>query len=82
MLFRSEEVGESAEGILLELAHALEQLEKEGWGSSLPIEQVGGDIFRFDFHPEFTFEYRRETERDAVKQPVRVHLYLMTLLRR
>lgn len=79
------ELGEAAAISVLEaLGRALRKLDAYDWGGSLPLEPHGryGDSYRYLFHEQFALILRRETERDATKQPVLIRLYLKNLVRR
>lgn len=71
-------MGEEAKAILHDLARAVIDLDNYKWDGSLPIKPYGlyGDEFSFAFHAQYVFIFRRYTERDERKQPVRVHIYL------
>ena len=79
-----EALGDAADAILRDLACSLTALESYNWDGSLPIAPygIGGDSFIYAFHREYAFTFRRHTERDTAKNPVRVRMYLKLLLRR
>jgi hypothetical protein len=77
-----EMLGAAADGVLLKLALAVKALADYEWDGSLPLEPHGwvGDSFAYPFAPGFALVFRRATDRDETKRPVRIHLYLKSVM--
>ena len=58
-------------------------LENYIWDGSLDINKHGrdGKTFSYEFTPGYVVTFKRETERDVEKKPIRVILYLKTIER-
>ena len=79
-----EEIGAEADAVLTALFAAVKQLEDQRAMSSLPLAPYGkyGDSFLVDFSPQFSFTFKRSTDRKGEGQPLVRHFYLKNLLRR
>ena len=79
-----EQCGAEADAILRELCVGVGHLKELDAFSSLPIVPHGryGDSFMFNFNHQFSFTFRRMTDRDEQKQPIVIHFYLKNILRR
>ncbi len=78
-----EELGSSTADALSALVEALKRLKSYAWDGSLPLKPYGssGSSYEYEFYPGFVFTFRRETERDRWKQPVRIKLVLKSVQR-
>ena len=79
-----ETLADEADAIAEAFLEAVDHLGDEEEMSPAVVERYGsyGDTFLYNFHRDYAFVFRKETQRDEGKQPRLVIVYVEALLRR
>jgi hypothetical protein len=71
-------LGEGASALFQQLDAALDLLERSGWGPALPIRQIGGNKFAYQFCPEARITFKIKDQIPPRQPPQEMWLQMLT----